>query len=348
MSSIEKIGSEPIISVLVLTYNHASYVRQALDSIVSQKVDVPFEILIGDDASVDGTAAILAEYAVRHPSLIRLFAHPLNLGMHANHALLQDQARGRYIAYCEGDDYWLAHDKLQRQLTYMERNPDVGLVHSNYLNLLLIDKCWRVRTAFRNGRQLSARSGWIYEEMLQSNRIQTCTAFCRSSLVADYRREGPGVDGYMVGDWPLFLYLAHASQIGFMERPLAAYRKTPGSLMNSGHEAAVKRGLDAIRMVGDFCDFFTDSADTREVALASQYRVLLWLAFHAGDTQRFGHAWGWLAQHHPALLSSARARAMRILVGAPLLRNTALGALGMIESIKHRIEFRGIGKEVIQ
>ena len=348
VSDPARLVREPLVSVLMLTFNHAAYIRQAVESVLVQQTAFQFELLIGEDSSTDETREIVLELQKKAPHIVRVIAWNANVGMHHNFAALIEVARGEFIAFCEGDDYWLACDKLQVQFGFMREHPECGLVHGNYLNLIRIGGTWRTRLAFRRSSQLQHRSGAIYPAMLAANRIQTCTVLCRRGLVADYRRDGPGVDRYMVGDWPLFLYLTHQSGVGFIERPLAAYRQTPGSIMNSGHQAAVERGLDAIRMAGDFCDFFRDNVATREAALAAQNRALLGLAFRAGDVQRFKQAWAWLAQYRPGMLSSARARAMRATVGVPAFRKPALGALAMIESIKHRIEFRRVDTEPLQ
>ena len=342
ISEPEQLAENPLVSVLMLTFNHATYIRQAVESVLSQRTSFQFELLIGEDSSTDETREIVLELQKRAPHIVRVIAWNANVGMHHNFAALIEAARGEFIAFCEGDDYWLGRDKLQAQVGFMREHPECGLVHSNYLNLIRIGGAWRTRLAFRNLAQLQHRSGAIYAAMLAANRIQTCTVLCRRALVADYRRDGPGVDSYMVGDWPLFLYLSHVSEIGFMERPLAAYRQTPGSVTNSGHQLAVERGLDAIRMVGEFCDSLRDDDEVRESALAAQHRVLLWLAFRAGDAQRFGQAWAWLAPRRPEMLSSVRTRAMRALVGLSVIRNATLGALDMVVSVKRRIEFHGV------
>ena len=123
-------NSLPLVSVVVLAYNQAAYIRRAVDGILSQKTDFSFEILIGDDASTDGTGEILREYAKKHPGRIRLFLREENLGASRNVYELLCAARGTYIATCEGDDYWVSPHKLQKQKEALEENPAcVGCVH---------------------------------------------------------------------------------------------------------------------------------------------------------------------------------------------------------------------------
>ena len=333
------VDSKPVVSVLVLVYNHGQYLREALESVTRQQFKGEVEVLVGDDASTDDSASIAGDFAAAFPGMLHVFTHSSNIGMHANHAFLIGRARGKYIAYCEGDDYWLGSDKLQLQVDLMENHPDCGLVHSNYLHLIQLGKDWMVRPAFRSARDLENRSGWIYPAMLGANRIQTCTLLCRASLIREYRQSGPGVDAYGVADWPQTLYISHERAIHFIDRPLAAYRRTPGSATNSGAGKRVEFGLDAIRMVGDFCDFFSDQEGVRIAALSTQYRTLLWLAFMADDRKNFERAWMWLTQNQPSLLRGIYPSGMRLLLLYPRLHRAWVHMLGRIELLKHRIEF---------
>lgn len=118
------------LSVVVLTYNQECYIRQALDSILMQDFEEPWEILIGDDASTDGTPQILKNYQTEHPEKIRLIRRTKNLGASRNLYELLKEAQGTYIALLEGDDYWLDSAKLRKQVTYLEQNPQFsGCTH---------------------------------------------------------------------------------------------------------------------------------------------------------------------------------------------------------------------------
>jgi len=118
----------PVITVYVITYNHARFVRQTLDSILMQEVRVPYEVLILDDASTDGTQDILREYQRRNPDRIRLYLRRHNSGSwpSKNTFFLYERGHGRYIAWLEGDDYWTDPHKLQMQYDYLEQHPEVS------------------------------------------------------------------------------------------------------------------------------------------------------------------------------------------------------------------------------
>lgn len=126
MDSIGNMSDAPMVSVVVMTYNHERFIRRCLDGIVMQRVDFPIEVLVIDDASTDSNAAIIREYADRYPDLFRVFLKNENgysRGIcHFNDTVVP-YARGKYIALCEGDDYWTDADKLQCQVDFLERHP---------------------------------------------------------------------------------------------------------------------------------------------------------------------------------------------------------------------------------
>jgi hypothetical protein len=336
----------PLVTVLCHTYNQVDYIDDALRGIVSQISSFPFEVIVRDDASSDGTTDIVRCYESRYPNLIRTVIERNNRYCEGEKpiAVTFPLARGEFLAFCEGDDYWPWPNKLEPQVRLLQAHAEIGAVHGNYMNLKQINGTWRRRVALRHAGQLRNRSGSLYPAMLQSNRVQTCTLMCRRQLVAEYRATAPGVDSYAVGDWPLTIYLAHESDVGFIESPIAVYRQTPGSLVNSGNAAAVSRCFDAIKMVHDFCDHFNDDAELRTSALISQYDMLLWLAYRAGDSSAFAAAWRWLNTECPTKLRNARAFSMRATIASDVLRKTSLSILSGIESVKHSYEFTNASK----
>ncbi|WP_372995833.1 glycosyltransferase [Lutispora sp.] len=120
----------PMVSISVLAYNHEKYIRKALDSILMQKVNFLYEIVIGEDCSQDGTRDILMEYKAKYPDKIKLILNEKNLGMMENAKNVRSNCMGKYRAGCEGDDYWTDPYKLQKQIDFLENNPQfIGTVH---------------------------------------------------------------------------------------------------------------------------------------------------------------------------------------------------------------------------
>jgi|25_taG_2_1085351.scaffolds.fasta_scaffold00143_7 glycosyltransferase involved in cell wall biosynthesis len=135
-----QVPSNPTVSVLVQAYNHEAFIEQCLESILEQKTDFDYEILLGEDYSTDRTREICREYATKYPEKIRLFLHhpdnKINVlstttgNFNAFYNLFS--ARGKYIAFCEGDDYWNDSFKLQKQVKALRFNDDLALTYHSY------------------------------------------------------------------------------------------------------------------------------------------------------------------------------------------------------------------------
>ncbi|PRY64255.1 glycosyltransferase involved in cell wall biosynthesis [Vreelandella songnenensis] len=129
----EHVKGEPVVSVICATYNHANYIEDAINGIIAQKTDFPFELIIHDDASTDGTQEIIKHYAEKYPELIRPIFQEVN--QYSKNKKPMDiclpLTKGKYVAICEGDDYWTDPNKLKVQFEYMEKNAECVITHHN-------------------------------------------------------------------------------------------------------------------------------------------------------------------------------------------------------------------------
>ena len=136
--------STPKVSVCVLVYNHENYLKACLDSIIGQRCNFDFEVVVSDDASTDGSAKILETYSQRHPELFNVIYNDENLyskGVKINPEINFPRCRGEYIAICEGDDFWMDQFKLQKQVEFLENNPEYVL---SYGRLQCVDSESRI------------------------------------------------------------------------------------------------------------------------------------------------------------------------------------------------------------
>ncbi len=204
------------VSVLMITYNHQKYIAQALESILMQKGNFDYEIVIGEDCSTDNTRNIVVGYHKRHPEKIRLLLPEKNLGMMRNLAGTYKACKGEYIAILEGDDYWTSPHKLQKQVDFLDANPDFMICFHN------------ARTMWENGKRPSVllcplfqkRESTI-EDLLSENFIPTLTVMLRNGAVTEFP------DWFFdlkYGDWPLLLLNAQYGKIGYIREPMAVYR----------------------------------------------------------------------------------------------------------------------------
>ena len=232
-------SSDCKVSVHIVTYNQARFVGQTLDSVLMQQVPWKYEIVIGDDCSSDGTSDILKGYMRRHGELLRPIFRERNLGPGPNAIDTLERCRGEYIAFLEGDDYWIDPEKLRLQAEYLDRNPDCALVHHAVNHIL-----WpggtnlgeyparRFRTTQPEGRLLA-----------MVNYIQTCSVMfrraCLPPLDAEFRE-------LKIGDWPLFVLLSQNGWLGYIDRPMASYRIHETNNWNSRSTTYKSKAMQAM------------------------------------------------------------------------------------------------------
>lgn len=190
----------PLISVSVMAYQHRDYIAQCLDGILSQQTEYPYEIIIGEDESTDGTREICMEYARHHPDKIRLFLRDRNTShvydeqgnfiTRLNARFIRKAARGRYIAVCEGDDYWTDPKKLQKQVSFLEENKDYSLAVGGYIHYS--EKNNKRREIVRIVKQPDREFGYTFtnEEAGRTWITKALTIVCRIEAIKPVEVKG--------------------------------------------------------------------------------------------------------------------------------------------------------------
>lgn len=216
--------NSPKISICIITYNQDNFIRNCLESVVSQKIDFPYEIVIGEDNSTDNTLNICREFRQRFPNKIKLIERSENLGMSKNWASTLRECKGEYIAICEGDDYWTDTSKLQKQVDFMDANPEYGMVCTDY------DKYFQKTTKFKRNcfPKKYTNSGEVKFEdyILDKSTIATASVVIKSCLLNQYFSE-VGLENFsqwLVSDVPLYLFIALKSKIGVLPDVTTVYR----------------------------------------------------------------------------------------------------------------------------
>lgn len=310
----------PIISVVMITYNHAPYIEEAISSILAQEFTGSLELIIGEDCSTDETAKIVRDFYGRHPKTIKIITSESNVGMNANFKRCVEACTGEYIAFCEGDDYWSSSKKLQLQTDFIKANPQFGAVHSEFSHIMKLAGSWRKLERFNLTYHRTIPASKIFRSLLVENRIQSCTLFAKRSCILDYYASGIPIDTYAVGDWPICLFVSATSDIGYINEPLATYRLTPGSVTNSGLKNSILRAENAMKMAEDFCARFNIEAQVRLESEVVARMHILRLCFFAGEKSKFDLTWEWLRKNDVSRLDSKWLRRFRFAINKPLLR----------------------------
>ncbi len=248
---MDKNGFPVLVSICCITYNQKEYIRDALEGFVNQRTDFSYEVLIHDDASTDGTAEIIREYADRYPEMIKPILQTENQyskGLtNISGTYNFPRAKGRYIAMCEGDDYWTDGSKLQKQVDFLEMHPDCSLVfHSARVEV--------------QGRAMTEHSMRPYgsdrrvtpEEMIdKTSGYPTASLMFRTEIVKDlpdFYNHAP------IADIPLQLLAAARGWAYYMDREMCVYRLGGAAswttLMKQGnYEEKQKRYAEAMTVM---------------------------------------------------------------------------------------------------
>lgn len=251
-------GKAPKVSVVSITYNQEQYIRETLEGFIAQKTNFDFEVVIADDCSTDKTPEIIEQYAQAYPDIFKPILRKKNIGIQANCIDTFQATTGAYIAFCEGDDFWSDPQKLQKQVDFLENNPDYAL-------------CFHpVRVFFENKEEKDYvfpahkdASKFTKLELLKGNFIQSNSVM--------YRRQEYGdlPNNVMPLDWYLHLYHAQFGKIGFIDKTMSAYRRQNNGVWWTSHkdpgEFWVKQGLGHLALFAEAMKIYGDNADNRKI-----------------------------------------------------------------------------------
>lgn len=218
--SVYLTNADKMVSVVCIAYNQEKYIADAIDSFLMQKTDFAYEILIHDDASTDDTANIIRKYESKYPDLIKAIYQEVNQYSQGKHVGLfcYEIAKGKYIAVCEGDDFWTDPNKLQKQVDYMESHPDCSLcVHAAY-----VSNCDRTKLK-PNIRPNHGNKIFTVEEIIAGGG----GIFVTNSMMypAESDKYRPSYfDKSPIGDYPLYIYLATKGTVYYIDEFMSAYR----------------------------------------------------------------------------------------------------------------------------
>lgn len=208
----------PKVSICIITYNHASFIAQTIESVLCQNVNFDFEIVIGDDDSTDDTRSILERYRRNHPNIIKIMPKSKNVGATRNFAKTLLSCSGKYVALLDGDDYWTCTNKLQKQFDFLEAHQDYS-------------SCF-------HATQLVDRGG-VNQTILPIEKYKKCSydredlikyfAFMATSSVMfrnKYEDPLPSIffTSEMMSDWTIHMLNAETGKIGYIDHLMAVYR----------------------------------------------------------------------------------------------------------------------------
>lgn len=299
ISSHAQLVRVPLVSVLMITYNHADYLAEAIESVVTQLCDFPFELIIGEDASTDNTRMIALQYQQKYPEIIRLVYSAGNVGMKANAQRIFSIARGEYVAYCEGDDYWCAKNKLARQLELIRHAPEIAVVHTDWVRSRHEPDGWRIDWNKSVHRRVPKcmLEGDLFRTFHYPTILRTCTTLYRRSAMQECLASRLANKGYQFMDALMAAYVTSKWRVAYLPEITAVYRLSSGSALRSGTQARLTFLKSGLEFDTDARHYFSDRSDY-PCAYRWELSVGLFLwAIRAHDALMIRFAWADIRAH---------------------------------------------------
>lgn len=243
------------LSVSIVTYQEVDYIRQTLESVLQQNTDFPFEIVVGDDASNDGTREILEEIRAQWPDRVRLVLPEKNYGDCglSNFMATVDACRGDYLAFLDGDDFWTSNDKLQRQVDFLDAHPECAICGHR------IDHVSDGGDRERSRRPARGSQVYTIDELLLDNFVHKISTVARRSAVAslpDWYR----TTRIASADWVFNVLVGRDGKVGFIDEAMAVHRLRRGNL---SHQYGMPRMLaDRLKAFDQLNAYFPSHSKT--------------------------------------------------------------------------------------
>lgn len=236
-----------VVSVFMITYKHEAFIEKAIDGILMQETSFDFDIVIGEDCSADNTLAICKDYESKYPGKVKVLETSQNLGMMRNWVRTHEYCKGKYIALCEGDDYWTDPHKLQKQVDFLESHPDFAMT----FHKVNIDKTDPSDTY---DYLTPPKQVLDFFELHRKQIVPTCSVVFRREAIGD--KYPDWFVNLGIADLPLELLVSATGKTHYFEEPMAAYRRNPGSITHSKEQKRKGRKIytDVYRTVRDNID----------------------------------------------------------------------------------------------
>lgn len=249
ISTPESLCKQPLVSVLMITYNHESFVSEAVNGVIEQACDFDFELIIGEDCSSDETLSVIKKLQKKYPGIIRIITANKNVGFAENLRRIIDVARGQFTDFCEGDDYWIDNQKLADEVKLFNSNSNIAIVHGDHVfrydfwgKQFIVEPQGR----YANILDKSLLGGDIISRVFSLKELitHTSTVSYKTIYLKEYLQ---GEESKFVGafyDACVASYCATKGTAAYINRPVSAYRVWEGSMMRSGTAGMLRHNFE--------------------------------------------------------------------------------------------------------
>ncbi len=266
---MKKENESPLLSVCLITYNHVKYIEQAIVGVLMQQVNFPWELIIADDCSTDGAREILVNYQKQHPELIKLILQEENVGAYKNWMDLIAYPQSKYIAYLDGDDYWTDALKLQKQVDFLEVNPDYAIC-THHVNAIENDI-----SQHSPNLGLINEGSFTIEDLAKWNIIHSPSLVYRNGLIDEYPA---WLALAPAGDYVQHMLNAKKGKIKYLPDTMAVYRQHAGGTWSAQPVAdTLEKWIKVLSflLTEKFDEKVIELLSTQKRNISAQYLIIL-------------------------------------------------------------------------
>jgi glycosyltransferase involved in cell wall biosynthesis len=330
LSRPESLHAAPVVSVIMLAYNHGPWIVEAIEGVLAQRCPFPIELIVADDCSQDATLANAKLYLESHPEIVRIITGAKNVGVMPNFFRALHRCRGEYIAFCEGDDYWCDPEKLADQIVLFRSDCAIGVVHTDFIDCKHSDGAWRVGSVgVHSKNRLEDLSGDMFAHVMERLSIRTCTAVYRKRVLQDFCKTPLANPAFRAGDLSLAAFCTANWRVGYIPKVTATYRLSPDSATRSGRRSTILF-LESVReiyavlhgMYGDREDFPVGAGTWVSLALARLY-------FRESDAVKF----------NLTLANLKRVSPVRVVDLGLVARSAVISVPGLAKLVNRTVDF---------
>lgn len=238
-------NTSPLFSVCMVTYNQIGYVKQSIESVLNQIHSYDYEFLISDDCSTDGTQDIIRAYEKNYPNLIKPVYNEQNIGAMKNYFQTLNRCRGKYILFCDGDDFW-EPGKVEKQISFMENNKYFDFTYSKM----------EIKNPHKDKVEYFGRYAANLEDVFIQNPVTSSTLCFKNEMWKEYfKTEQPDNKKWIMEDFPFVIYCFNNYHGFFLDEVLATYNVIDNSL---SHQRSITKGYNFSANTRDIKKYFSE------------------------------------------------------------------------------------------
>lgn len=261
-----------MVSVVMVAYNSADYIDEAIRGVVRQRTDFPVQLVISDDASTDCTFAKAENWRRLYPEIIEVYRNETNLGVQKNYLEAFKHCRGKYLAMCDADDYWICRSKLARQVRYMEEHPECAICFHRVINYY--EGTGEMSLSNGGGKRMMVGNA---EDLSKRNVITNMSVLSRMSLL-DFDNLPGWLGEVRLLDYAMHMLFAASrpeNTIHYMRRPMGVYRHSPEAIWTqTGVKSRMEMAIDVRRHLAEELSDYPEIVGNLEKSCRDMERVL--------------------------------------------------------------------------